>query len=91
MFRTSKAKQRKLTQNVQSQGFMLHHAEGLPPHPLWNAYKGEEQKFMKTVSISSIQKGSEKFKHHNEPCDLLIETQRSRLVEDESRSCLRWE
>ena len=29
--------------------FMLHHAEGFPPHLLWNAYKDEEQKFMKTV------------------------------------------
>ena len=36
--------------------FLLHHAEGLPSHPLWNAYKDEEQKFMKTVREIPINK-----------------------------------
>ena len=29
--------------------FMLHHAEELPPHSVWNVYRDEEPKFMKTV------------------------------------------
>ena len=29
--------------------FMLHQAEGLPPHPVWNAYHDEELKFLRTV------------------------------------------
>ena len=29
--------------------FMLHQAEGLRAHPVWNAYHDEEQKFRKTV------------------------------------------
>ena len=36
--------------------FMIHQAEGLPPHPVWNAYKEEESKFMKTVREVSIDK-----------------------------------
>ncbi len=29
--------------------FMLHQAEGLAPHPVWNVYEDEESKFLKTV------------------------------------------
>ena len=36
--------------------FMLHHAEGLPPHTVWKAYQEEESKFMKTVREVSIDK-----------------------------------
>ena len=41
--------------------FMLNQAEGLPPHPIWNAYRQEEAKFMKTVrevSVNKVPKGS---------------------------------
>ncbi len=30
--------------------FMLHQAEGLSPHPVWNAYEDEESKFLKKNS-----------------------------------------
>ena len=36
--------------------FMLHQVEGLPPHPVWNAYQEEQQKFMKTVREVPIHK-----------------------------------
>ena len=36
--------------------FMLHHAEELPPRALYNAYKDEVQKFMKTVRQVPINK-----------------------------------
>ena len=36
--------------------FMLHQAERLPPHPVWNAYKDKEVKFMKTVREVSVKK-----------------------------------
>ena len=29
--------------------FMLNQAEGLPPHPVWNAYHDEELEFLKAV------------------------------------------
>ena len=29
--------------------FMLHKAQGLLPHPVWNAYQDEETKFWKTA------------------------------------------
>ena len=28
---------------------MLHQAEGLPPHPVWNTYPNEKTKLLKTV------------------------------------------
>ena len=36
--------------------FMLHQAQGLPPHPAWNAYHDKEMKFLKTVSEFPIDK-----------------------------------
>ena len=41
--------------------FMLHQAEGLPPHRVWNAYRDEEIKFLKTfreIPIHKVQKNS---------------------------------
>lgn len=35
---------------------MHNHAEGLPPHPVWNAYKDEEGKFMETVREVPVDK-----------------------------------
>ena len=34
--------------------FMLHQAEGLPPHLLWNAYVDKEKKFVKTVTKGPV-------------------------------------
>ena len=36
--------------------FMLHEVEGLPPHPIWNAYNEEKAKFLKTVQKVSLDK-----------------------------------
>ena len=36
--------------------FMMHQAQGLLPHPVWNAYNDEEVKFMKTVRKVPIEK-----------------------------------
>ena len=41
--------------------FMLHQAEGLPLHPVWNAYHNEELKFLKAVRevpIHEVRKNS---------------------------------
>ena len=46
---------------------MLNHAEGLPPHSVWNAYQKEKSKFMKTVrevSVDKVPKGSNVITSH---------------------------
>ena len=43
-------------QNFAHKEFMLHQAQGLPPHPVWNAYNDEEVKFMKNVRKVPIEK-----------------------------------
>ena len=46
---------------------MLHQAEGLPTHHVWNAYKDEEVNFMKTVrefSVTKVPKGSNVIPSH---------------------------
>lgn len=32
----------------------MYQAEGLPSYPLWNAYKAEEENFMKTVRVVHV-------------------------------------
>ena len=36
--------------------FTLNKPEGLPPHPLWNAYHEDQQKFVKAVGEFPIDK-----------------------------------
>ena len=46
---------------------MLHQAEGLPPHPVWNAYRDEVLKFLKTVRevpIHEVPKNSSTITSH---------------------------
>ena len=47
--------------------FMLHQAGGLPTHPVWNAYRDQEIKFLKTVrefTIHEVPKNSNTIKSH---------------------------